>query len=352
MVPRIRRGSSFGLRQDGELPAFRPAVMVLRAMFPWSDPPAALRFDRFMEAALHDPERGYYARRIRGVGTRGDFTTTAAIAPSLPRAIARWAVGALRATGTRDLIELGPGEGTLAAAVRARLPWFRRVRLHLVETSSPLRERQQALLGTSVRWHDSVAGALEACDGKACLYSNEFADAFAVRRFRRHAEAWQESHVLPAGETWEPADALPESSIFDRPWPAGQVVEVADSYHHWLEDTLPRWVRGRMLTIDYGARAADLHHRQPQGSLRAYFHHQCLTGPEALARPGHQDLTADVNFTDLVEWTAPWAETLGLRSQREFLAPFTDPKSAADRYAIDPDGPGGAFLVHEIERRR
>ena len=42
-----------------------------------------------MAAALHDPERGYYARRIRGVGKPGDFTTTAAISPAIGKAIAQ-----------------------------------------------------------------------------------------------------------------------------------------------------------------------------------------------------------------------------------------------------------------------
>ena len=43
--------------------------------WPWQGA-VPMRFDRFMELALHDPERGYYARRIRGVGKGGDFTTT------------------------------------------------------------------------------------------------------------------------------------------------------------------------------------------------------------------------------------------------------------------------------------
>ena len=319
--------------------------------FPWPDPPETLRFDRFMATALHHPEHGYYARRIRGVGGRGDFTTTAAISPALPRAVAAWALDALRRSGCRDLIELGPGEGSLAAALRRRLPWHRRVRLHLVETSAPLRERQRARLGDRVRWHPSAEAALDACNGRACLYSNEFADAFPVRRFRLVGGEWRESHVARDGERWEPAVDLPDSSVFERPWPDGQVVEVNESFHHWLGGALPRWRRGRMLTIDYGARSGELYHRQPQGSLRAYFHHQCLTGSEALARPGHQDLTADLNFTDLVRWSSPFAETRRLVTQREFLGPFVDASDPADCHAIDPHGAGTAFLVHEMEPR-
>ena len=63
------------------------------ADWPWRDAPP-LRFDRFMELALHDPERGYYARRIRGVGKGGDFTTTPMLTPALGKAVAAWAKAA------------------------------------------------------------------------------------------------------------------------------------------------------------------------------------------------------------------------------------------------------------------
>lgn len=322
-------------------------------MFPWTDPPEPLRFDHFMAAALHDPARGYYARRIRTVGPRGDFSTTATLTPALGRAIAAWATHAMADTRCRDLVELGPGDGSLAAAVLAATPWLkrRRIRLHLVETSGPLREIQRRRLGERVRWHATAAEALAACAGKACLYSNEFADAFPVRRFRRRGEGWLESWALPGEELWRDADALPASSVFARDWPEDQVVEVGESFHHWLRETLPRWRAGRMLTIDYGAEIGGLYLRQPGGSLRGYFHHQLITGPEILDRPGHQDLTADVNFTDLADQAAPWARTTRLESQADFLRPHLDPNDPADHFATAPHGAGDAFLVHEFTCR-
>lgn len=308
-----------------------------------------LRFDRFMELALHDPERGYYARRIRGVGRGGDFTTTPMLTPALGKAVAAWAEGAMKASGCRDLVELGPGEGLLAAAVMKHLPWWRRIRtrLHLVERSAPLREKQAARLGGGAVWHDSVESALEACGGKACLYSNEFADAFPVRRFRREESGWSELFLRPA-EEWRPCNELPDSSLFEIPHPAGQIVEVAESYRDWLHGWLPRWKAGRMLTIDYGAEAAVLYHRRPRGSLRAYLMQQRIEGPGIYENPGRQDLTADVNFSDLERWSAPWAMTVGLVSQREFLSPFAGPEDAA---LMDEHGAGGAFQVLEQQPR-
>ncbi len=315
--------------------------------FPWISE-EALRFDRFMAAALHDPERGYYARRIRGVGRGGDFTTAPMLSPALGRSIAAWAVRAMRETGCRDLIELGPGEGSLASTVRSALPlWMRlRTRFHLVESSGPLRQKQQALLGSRVRWHRTVEEALDACRGRACLYSNEFADAFPVRRFRREDARWSELHLAPGDpprEIWLETADLPPSSVFRISHPPGQIVEVHDSFRQWWSGWLPRWTAGRMLTIDYGDTAEHLYHRRPHGTLRAYLFQQRLEGPAVYRNPGRQDLTADVNFTDLAEWPAAYAEDGSCRTQRDFLLPHAPPGDPM----LDPHGPGGAFKVIE-----
>lgn len=305
-----------------------------------------------MDLALHDPRRGYYARRIQAVGRGGDFTTTPMLTPALGKAVAAWASNALRESGCRDLIELGPGEGALAAAVLVGIPWLQRLRLrlHLVERSAPLREKQQARLGSKVLWHDSIESALAACGGRACIYSNEFADAFPVRRLRKDAQdTWSELHLNPA-EEWLPCSDLPDSSVFTQPYTPGQVVEVAEAYHHWLVAWLPSWQAGRMLTIDYGSPVASLYHRRPRGSIRAYFMQQRLEGPAIYENPGRQDLTADMNFTDLQHWAKPYAETVKLISQRDFLLPYASTAQAADAHATDPDGAGSAFLV--LDQRR
>ena len=97
-----------------------------------------------------------------------------------------------------------------------------------------------------------------------------------------------------------------------------------------------------MLTIDYGAAAPELYHRRPRGSVRAYFMQQRLEGPAVYENPGRQDLTADVNFSDLQRWAQPWVETVRQANQEDFLSPHADP---ADARALHPDGAGGAFLV-------
>ncbi len=310
-------------------------------------PGTLLSHEEFMRLALHDPRTGYYARKITGIGTRGDFTTAPMLSETLARAVGAWAVRAMKECGCRDLIEIGPGEGRLMESVRAGLPWLSRwkTRFHLVETSGPLREIQEKRLGKRVRWHSTPGEALAACGGRAVIFSNELVDAFPARRFRKTAESWRETGVSfgengLAGEVLlPPTDHPPESSIFALPHREGQHVEVHESYRLWLEGWLPDWKQGRMLTIDYGAEAAVLYHRRPAGSLRGYLLHQRIEGDAIYQNIGRQDLTVDVNFTDLVEWGHPWMKEQRLMTLAGFLA------SEKMERLTDPEGAGGAFLV-------
>jgi SAM-dependent MidA family methyltransferase len=71
---------------------------------------------------------------------------------------------------------------------------------------------------------------------------------------------------------------------------------------------------------------------------------------EIYRRPGQQDLTADVNFEDLLRWSEP----LGLgevayTTQREFVQKWYPRALAlenpATRFVLDPAGAGTAFKV-------
>ena len=309
-------------------------------------------FEEFMRRALYDSARGYYARSITGVGRHGDFTTAPMLSEAPAMAIAAWAAAAMRASGCRDLIEIGPGEGQLAAAVMRHLPWHVRLRtrLHLIESSAPLARFQRRLLGRRARWHASPVAAMAACAGKAVIFSNELVDAFPVRRFQNVVGGWRELAVSRDAdgtirESLMPPAPLPESSAFTTNHLPGQCIEVHDAYRRWLTDWLPQWRSGRLLTIDYGATADALYHRRPHGTVRAYLLQQRLEGPAIYQNPGRQDLTADVNFTDLIQWSAPWTGSHHLQPLAAFLRAAIDPANPADLALTDENGAGAAFLA-------
>ena len=157
-------------------------------------------------------------------------------------------------------------------------------------------------------------------------------------------------HYQPQGRVQEsllPPAPLPDSSGFLKTHPVGQWIEIHDSYRRYLCDWMPTWKSGRMLTIDYGATSENLYHRQPRGTLRAYLLQQRLEGPAIYDHPGRQDLTADVNFTDLQNWSQPWVRSQTLMTFREFIQASSD---VSDSQLTDNQGAGGAFLVLDQKR--
>lgn len=287
--------------------------------------------EEFMARALHDPVRGYYARNIRSIGARGDFTTAPQLSEAPAKAIAAWIARTLRETKTRHVIEIGPGLGTLTAQVIRKLPFSVRfrTRFHLVESSPALAEHQIALFGKKVSHHGSIHDALQICSGEAVIFSNELVDAFPARVFRKNSGSWREVALNPSiREILLPPAQLPPSSIFRIPFAENQTVEVHDAYRLWLESWLPHWTRGGMLTIDYGDVAERLYHRRPQGTLRAYLLHQRLHGSAVFANCGLQDITADVNFTDLAAWSRPWLASSPSSPFADFIRSFAGPSDA------------------------
>jgi SAM-dependent MidA family methyltransferase len=320
----------------------------------------AARFEDWMRVALYDPELGYYARNVRGLGARGDFATAATLHPALGEAVAAWAVlrrKELFGAGLVpwNLIEAGPGTGELAAAVLAALPFLARrtLSLHLVETSPVLRALQRERLGGGPAWHDSMADALAACEGRALVYASELLDALPVRVFRRWGGGWEELWIFSNGaecrEEWRPASSEGAGfsdafSVFSRRWPEGQRVEIATAARDWLLSWKSFFLRGSLLLLDYGDSVDSLYERRPRGTLRGYAHHRRLEGDELYANAGLVDLTADVNFTDLIAWGEEQGlTTTRFERQADFLRRFVP--SVETRALSEP---ALAFLLHPL----
>lgn len=334
-----------------------------------------------MAEALYHREFGYYTHHIRTVGgSRGDFATSPTLSTLLGKAIARWIRCESESLDLKSLvhiIEIGGGEGSLMRDVIGGLDegrrWFSRSahRFHLVEISPRLRERQRETLHRvrrRVTWHETIETALEASGGTALIYSNELVDAFPVALLRYDGEGnWSEVCVAfepgsglreifrPVTETRPSLDRDAFAVLRKEDWSViGQRVELHASYRDWLHRWMPRWERGAMLTIDYGSPCPEeIYQRRPEGTLRAFFRHQRLTGAGIYRLFGKQDLTADVCFADLARWgEALGAKTICQQSQSDFLCEFagaacgdaaqTD-RSAA--FLFEPDGAGEAFRV-------
>jgi len=82
----------------------------------------------------------------------------------------------------------------------------------------------------------------------------------------------------------------------------------------WIRRIAASLDHGYHLAIDYGYLRDDFY-AQPHGTLMCYWRHQAVENP--YIRIGEQDITAHVNFSDLME--EPSLETVLFTSQKDYL---------------------------------
>jgi SAM-dependent MidA family methyltransferase len=272
--------------------------------------------DRYMALCLGHPRHGYYMSRDP-FGPNGDFITAPEISQIFGELVGIWCAATFQALGTPsrfNLIELGPGRGTLMSDIlRATrvMPGFREsAQIHLVETSPALRKLQADKLGDAVAWHDT---ADTIPDGPSIIIANEFFDALPIRQYEFHRGQWMERRVglsaddrLVIGRTAFALDAPPatEGAIFE----AGTLRE---DVARLLGGRLAR-TPGAVLVFDYGHTASAL-----GDTLQAVRRHEFCS---ILDSPGETDLTSHVDFESLSRaFTHGGAVTLRPITQRQFL---------------------------------
>jgi NADH dehydrogenase [ubiquinone] 1 alpha subcomplex assembly factor 7 len=230
-----------------------------------------------------------------------------------------------------NLVELGPGRGTLMAdALRAAdvMPGFRAAaRVHLVERSAGLmRRQQQALTKHAVQWHGDLAHVPA---GPMIAIANEFLDALPIRQWQRTAEGWAERRVAlnEAGAfhfVLRPAQPDVPAHVPETPGSIYEDSPAAEAVTAQLAARASR-DRGAVLLIDYGydsAVAGDTFQ-----AVRRHRH------GDVLATPGAVDLTAHVNFAAVAavarqngarvfgpETQGAWLRRLGIDIRTERLA--------------------------------
>jgi SAM-dependent MidA family methyltransferase len=292
----------------------------------------------FMDACLHDPAHGYYATRP-ALGEDGDFITAPLVSQMFGELIGLWAVQVWRNMGAPSpvrLVEMGPGDGTLAddlmrAAGRIAPGFAAAAELWLVETSEPLRQVQQARLALhGPQW----ATRLEDVPGGAPLIivANELLDCLPARQFVRTANGWAERRVglapdggLRFGLSPAPSGFSPPQGLDDAP--EGALVEVSEAQERLGALVGARIGRdgGAGLFIDYGR---DL--PETGDTLQALSRHEKV---DPLAEPGEADLTVHADFPAFaaaaratgvqatpIRTQAAFLEALGIRARAAALA--------------------------------
>lgn len=329
-----------------------------------------MSFADYMEAALYDPEEGYYSTRV-ALGFEGDYVTAPDLGTHFGRSLARAFADCWTQLGkpaSWDLVEAGAGRGTLLRDVltsleRERSDAARGVRPAIVEVSPRLRAEQSfALDGRDLRWA-SEPRALAPLQG--VVYANEILDAFPVHVLARTEDGIREVYVeekdgrlvetLRAPSPTDLRYRVPESLPIGGRW------EVSPRAESWVAALAAALTRGYVLFVDYGGDEAELLTRLGSGTVRGFSRHRLLADP--FTEPGAHDLTASVNFT-AIRRAAEGAGFVfaGRTSQRDALlalgirdvaarptTPIDQLRAYSRRSAIDtlldPAGMGGFQVV-------
>lgn len=320
-------------------------------------------FSTFVEAALYDPETGFFATGHGAGRAGGDFVTSPEVGPLFGVCVARAIDDWWRRLGEPDpfiVMEAGAGTGRLCREVlRAEPDCAPALRYVLVERSAALRDRQRELLVVEPFEHalgpssPDLDGVPEAVGGSGPIVSaleelpalavdgvviaNELLDNLPFDVVERTADGWLEIRVgvTDTGTFHEVPVRASEELVG---WldgvdpPVGTRVPVQRAVEEWIDDRAFRLRRGAVLILDYAVELDELIARgTPPGQdnvggmgwLRTYRGHE--RGGDPLDDPGTQDITTDVllptlrrdahraGFTLALESSqADWLRTLGI----------------------------------------
>jgi SAM-dependent MidA family methyltransferase len=286
---------------------FSPLVTHIRARIQRDGP---LSFRDFMEEALYHPQLGYYTSARNPIGREGDFYTSSDLDPIFGKLLARKFTEMASTLGVPadafTIVELGAGRGLLARDIlkRQSFPYC------ILERSATMRERQrQNLQDFHIEWLEELPTRLT-----GCIFSNEFFDALPVRRVLRRDGRLREIYVT--GEFTEVEGDLQEQ-LADIPIVEGQLADISTDARRWIQRIARSLERGYHLVIDYGYQDQEFYAR-PSGTLMCYWQHQAVEDP--YIRIGEQDMTAHINFSDLVRvGVSSGLKALEYKTQMDFL---------------------------------
>jgi SAM-dependent MidA family methyltransferase len=202
-------------------------------------------------------------------------------------------------------VELGAGRGLLARDIlqSQRFPY------RILERSAAMRGRQRdALQPYNVEWIDELPKDLV-----GCVFSNEFFDALPVHRVVRRNGILREIYL---NEDFVEVEGDPQPGV-EAPVGEGNLADVSIDAGEWVGRIAASLKMGFHLAIDYGYQDREFYARS-RGTLMCYWRHQVSENP--YVRVGEQDITAHVNFSDLIE--AGQAASLlktGFSTQMDFL---------------------------------
>jgi NADH dehydrogenase [ubiquinone] 1 alpha subcomplex assembly factor 7 len=307
----------------------------------------------YMAECLMHPKHGYYTQETV-FGANGDFITAPEVSQMFGEMMGLWLADRWYKMDKPEgvqLIELGPGRGTLMADIlRATEPvvgFHDAIKVHFVETSGQLRALQAKKV-PQASWHDDLSSIP---DGPTLLVANEFFDALPIHQFEKHDGRWCERRVHAENDELKlvltstgPKFALTNPALHNHP--EGSVLEACPAALSISASIAQRLFAGggAAIILDYGYRKST-----SGDSFQALQNHQYCNAFEA---PGEADLTAHVAFDQLAAAAKDMgAFTYGPAAQGPFLMALGIGERAQQLAAANEGAENGEGSEDGIEGR-
>ncbi|ESR44305.1 hypothetical protein CICLE_v10011611mg [Citrus x clementina] len=306
----------------------------------------------YMEEVLTNPKAGFYINRDV-FGAEGDFITSPEVSQMFGEMVGVWAMCLWEQMGQPNrvnLVELGPGRGTLMADLLRGASKFKNftesLHIHLVECSPTLQKLQHhnlkcmdennandnveertisSLAGTPVSWH----AALEQVPSgfPTIIVAHEFYDALPVHQFQKTTRGWCEKLVDIAEDSsfrfvLSPQPTPATLFLLQRcKWAADKELEKLEHIEVCakameLTGAMAKRIGsdgGGALIIDYGLNGV------VTDSLQAIRKHKFV---DLFDNPGSADLSAYVDFASISHSAEEASERVsvhGPMTQSQFL---------------------------------
>ena len=277
-----------------------------------------MRFDHFMEKALYHPALGFYSSGQTRTGSKGDFLTTVSTGPVLGQLLALQLdelYATLRCPPSLVICEQGADRGFLAhdlldSIYRSHPNLSSVVQLNIIEPCPALAQQQKSHLAKlqnriPIHWHPDFS-TFKPNSTPVFFYSSELIDSFPVRVVRFSFGEWVERFVTEKEGRLDWVDRPAEKDLLSQidtwkiPRSEGFTTEIRPNAATWIRTLSQQIQQGMILTLDYGMSASELYDlTRSSGTLMSISRH--TPSPDPLINPGEQDLTAHVNFTELIE---------------------------------------------------
>jgi SAM-dependent MidA family methyltransferase len=285
-----------------------------------------LSFKDFMEMALYYPQLGYYNSMNDKIGVHGDFYTSPYVSASFGAMIGRQMEEMWQILGKNPftIVEYGAGTGLLCHDILDYLknnsPLYDHLSYCIIEKSGGMQAIEKTHLHEKVSWYDCIK---EIPEINGCILSNELIDNFSVHQVvmeDRLMEVFVD-YTDTFIEILKPAkkELIEYFERLNIQLEKGFRTEVNLEALSWVKEISLYLNKGYVITIDYGADAAELYcNRRSCGTLLCYYKHHRNDNPYLYI--GEQDITTHTNFSAIQLWGQQYGmDTLGLVKQADFL---------------------------------